>query len=169
MAFELQPRASNAVAMVRAGEEAHLYSWCRDNGYVTIGWFGRPPVDVGGWSLGQLETRFRAEYPYKGEGNTPGAYGNQAAQTRGLHNVADFLFNLPVGRKVVISSPDGCATVMLGEVVGPYEFHADWDITTRFGSVLPLQAGTLDRGVCAEGSRHKREPSLDRSVDDLVG
>ena len=132
MAFELQSRGSNAVAMVRAGEEAHLYSWCRDNGYVTIGWFGRPPIDIGDWSLGQLEARFRAEYPHKGESDGPGAYGNQAAQTRGLHNVADFLFNLPVGRKVMISSPDGGATVMLGEVVGSYEFHEDWDITARF-------------------------------------
>jgi hypothetical protein len=131
MAFD-QPRASKAIAMVRAGEEAHLYSWCRDNSYITIGWFGKPPIDIGSWSSGQLEARFRAEYPFAGEQGAPAAYRNQGAQTRGLHNVADFLFNLPVGRKVMISSPDRGAMVTLGEVIGPYEFHADWNITTRF-------------------------------------
>jgi len=83
MAFELQPRASSAVAMVRAGEEAHLYSWCRDNGYITIGWFGRPPVDIGGWSLGQLEERFRARYPHKGESDGPGSTATRPLKPEG--------------------------------------------------------------------------------------
>jgi len=132
MAYELKPRAPKSVAMVRAGEEAHLYGWCRDNGYVTIGWFGKPPVDLGGWTMGQLEARFREQYPTDDEAGGKGAYRKRSSQSRGLGNVADFMFNLPKGRRVMIASPGGGSTILLGEVTGSYEFHPDWDITERY-------------------------------------
>lgn len=131
MAYELRPHGSKSVAMVRAGEEAHLYEWCRDNGFITIGWFGHPPTSMEGWSLGRLESEFRAKYPYDGEHGEPGAYRTKSSQTRGLTNVADFLFNIPIGRRVMIASPAGGATVLLGTVVGGYEYHDDWDISQR--------------------------------------
>jgi len=131
MAYELRQHESKSVAMVRAGEQAHLYEWCRDNGYITIGWFGDPPTSMDGWSIGRLESEFRAAYPRDGEDGKTGSYRTRGSQTRGLANVADFLFNLPIGRRAMIASPSGGATVLFGEVTGAYEYHADWDVTPR--------------------------------------
>lgn len=122
MAYSLKPRSPRAIAMVRAGEKAHLYEWCRENSHIVIGWFWNPPQDLGEWSLGKLEARFRAGYP------VPTFYKTKTSQTSHLNHVADFLFSLPVGRKVMIASPGGGHTLLFGEVVGGYEIHTDWGL-----------------------------------------
>lgn len=126
MAYSLKPRSPKAIAMVRAGEKAHLYEWCRDNDHIVIGWFWNPPHDLGDWKLGKLEAEFRAQYP------VPGFYKSKTSQTSHLNHVADFMFNLSAGRKVMIASPEGGHTLLLGEVVGDYEMHTDWDLPTKY-------------------------------------
>lgn len=84
-----------------------------------------PPQDLGSWSLGRLENEFREQY------SVPGFYKSKTSQTTHLNHVVDFLFNLPVGRKVMIASPGGGHTLLLGEVTGGYELHIDWALPTQ--------------------------------------
>lgn len=116
--------SDNDVAMVRAGEKAHLYEICRDCGVVTIGWFHTPPRDMSGWAPEDLERYMAVDYPVGGEhvhrdGTT--SIWNKMKFTKDINQIGDFLFSMDPGRLVTVSSP-GTASLLIGKVTGGYEF-----------------------------------------------
>lgn len=103
--------------MVRAGEKAHLFELCRDQGLVTIGWFER---DMSGWSPADLERWFGGDYPVGGSyfhRDVSPATWTRAKVTRDTNQVGDFLFSLPVGRVVTMASPN-MEELLVGAIAG---------------------------------------------------
>ncbi|MCE5191552.1 MAG: HNH endonuclease [Actinomycetia bacterium] len=125
MTFSLRSKGDDSIGVVWPGEGAFLYEWCRDQGYITIGWF--QGQDMSAWDLEALDARFRATSRL----GTPrpeknGESWTTEAQDFGIRQVADFLFQMDPPRTVLTCSASGPdAEVLLGEVVGPYEYHPD--------------------------------------------
>lgn len=122
--YEPREHAASEMAMVRAGEKAHLFEICRDCNVVTIGWFHTPPRDMSGWKPEDLERYMNTDYPIGGQRlhrDGTSSTWNRAKFTRDINQVGDFLFSMDAGRLVTVASP-GTEVLLIGEVIGPYQF-----------------------------------------------
>jgi predicted Mrr-cat superfamily restriction endonuclease len=122
--YSPRTHADDDVAMVRAGEKAHLCEICRDCGVVTIGWFHTPPRDMSTWKPDDLERYMEIDYPV-GQGHLhrdgTSSVWTRAKFTRDINQIGDFLYSMDPGRLVTVASP-GTQELLIGEITGPYDF-----------------------------------------------
>lgn len=122
--YEPRQYSDAAIAMVRAGEKAHLYEICRDCGVVTIGWFHTPPRDMSSWSPSDLEHYMAIDYPI-GEPHMhrdgTSSLWSKAKVTKDINQIGDFLFSMDPGRLVTVAAPS-LTHLLVGEVTSRYEF-----------------------------------------------
>lgn len=120
-------KSSSAIAMVRAGEKACLFEHCRDGGFVTIGWFHTPARDMSAWEpddvlrYKEIDAPIGRPHAHRDGTNTIWTKGKI---TRDVNQISIFLFDMDVGCKVTVSSPN-MEQLIIGEVVKRYEYRAD--------------------------------------------
>lgn len=113
------------VGMVRAGEKAHLFDACIENGFVTIGWFHTFQRDMSAWKPDDVLRYMAIDYPIGGEhehrDGTISVWSPRQV-TRDGNQISLFLFDMDVGQLVTIASP-GTKELAIGVVTKRYEFR----------------------------------------------
>lgn len=115
----------SSVGMVRAGEKAHLYPACIEQGFVTIGWFHTPPRDMSRWQPDDILHHMSLDYPIGGphrhrDGTT--SVWTAAKVTRDSRQISAFLFDMNPGQLVTVASPS-MDVLSVGVVTHRYEFR----------------------------------------------
>lgn len=122
--FTPRSYSNEDIAMVRAGEKAHLHGICRDCGVVTIGWFHTPPRDMTEWGPEDLERYMALDYPVGDlhiHRDMTSSVWSKAKVTKDINQIGDFLFNMNPGRLVTVAAP-GLSALLIGEVTKRYDF-----------------------------------------------